>query len=618
MSSFFMTLFLFLSQLLPANFAEFELNYFFYGSSRFYYSKDRLDPFYIPPSFSQEYLGGSISAGGYLFFSFSKYFTLDFYIDTGEFLFAQRRDQSGQKFSVFLNEVDLLLSSQEQQELNDALDYCRQQAEKQKITTSLCSYYSPLFYESLFLRELYPTIYFHSSRWIGLSFGFYNKRIARSLIIDNYVIGVHFEADWSLHPSGKSPPLKWEIDAFLPDSSFTEYGKKSPTFHTKLSYILGEDSQIGLSFTYLYDGENLAGWSLLSLWQDFFTEQLNSLVSDSLEKRISLSCYANPSEQELNYLSQALPSSVSQYASSIYFQNCSFLPESRGHHFWLSIDGKWTWQGKVKIEGALAFYASQMTVGLPKEKTAIFPANSQNSSQTNPLTAGSLKNVGRRGREVLFNLPQTTDNNQNNSGQNGDNQTAQSEPEFFAAEKFPLKSFGLSLEFKITYYPIRPFSMAFFFLTATGGSFTSKEQRTLPIFMGISNQLRYTDMFFNNGISTYSAQRVLSSAGVFSKGYITPGLELSYKYPERVELTLVGALFWAYSPPPPLQSESQVNGGLFYGGEIDFRGTLKLLKWLSSVVQFALFFPGDFFIQSSPPPVSFQISVGLDFEFSSI
>jgi hypothetical protein len=90
---------------------------------------------------------------------------------------------------------------------------------------------------------------------------------------------------------------------------------------------------------------------------------------------------------------------------------------------------------------------------------------------------------------------------------------------------------------------------------------------------------------------------------------------------ERAKIKLTSALYWASDLPP--YKDPSGKSGQFYGGEINVIGSYNFRmaeaadKWmaLKPVVQIDFFFPGNFFAAGSPPPLMFQLMLGLDFSW---
>lgn len=135
--------------------------------------------------------------------------------------------------------------------------------------------------------------------------------------------------------------------------------------------------------------------------------------------------------------------------------------------------------------------------------------------------------------------------------------------------------------------------------------------------MGIIPQVRYSDIFFNGGINSYSSKRGLGISGVSGKGYIAPGFTIEYldgpSYFRKIDLKLTVAGFWALQPS--IYKDSSGRTGTFYGAEVNLVSGYKILPWLRPVAQVDFFFPGKFFASASPPTLMFQVLVGIDFLF---
>ncbi len=550
------------------------------GGVRFQYRKSSLNQFTSPPDFNEDRTGASFLLGLLGILRINDHVEFSFDIDMGELYLGHLKRGSTEGFSVLLNEFRLNLTESEQQSFQEQVELCKEQARKQGLPETECNNPSFLLNESLFLRELYMTLSTSAQQWLKLDFGLMNRVIGRAFVLDGFVLGMHFDVNWSKRVKEKRLPYRLEFDFFLPNATFTAEGKMSPVLHLKGSYVFRQRQQVSFFATYMYDGNNLAGKNLLPLWKDFLPRNLNDFILSKTGEQTNFSCNTTPNSDDLRILRNAYPEETQQTAEDnvlAYLDNvCNKLPSSTGHHVWLGFEGKWKWQNKLTIEGSAIVYLSSMTIGLPQGVS-----NFRSFENSTEGTGSS----GLRLQQEDTN----TDSLENNT------------------------FVGISFlgELQLTYNWTTPLSTSLFFLFAMGD--TLQERKTvLHAFMGIAPQVRYTDVFFNGGINSYSSRRGIGVSGISGQGYIAPGLKVHYYKEDYAEAKLTATAFWSVQDSvfPAKNGETPGN---FYGFELNLTGSFNITKWLKPVAQIDLFVPGNFFTPSLSPVIMFQALVGLDF-----
>ncbi|TNE48757.1 MAG: hypothetical protein EP343_15215 [Deltaproteobacteria bacterium] len=550
------------------------------GGVRFQYRKSSLNQFTSPPDFNEDRVGASFLLGLLGILRINDHVEFNFDLDMGELYLGHLKRGTTEGFAVLLNEFRLNLTESEQQSFQEQVELCKEQARKQGLPEAECNNPSFILNESLFLRELYMTLSTSAQQWLKLDLGLMNRVIGRAFVLDGFVLGMHLDVNWFKRVKEKRLPYRLEFDFFLPNATFTAEGKMSPVLHLKGSYVFRQEQQVSFFATYMYDGNNLAGKNLLPLWKDFLPRSLNDFILSKTGEQTSFSCNTTPSSDDLRTLRNAYPEETQQTAEDnvlAYLDNvCNKLPSSTGHHVWLGLEGKWKWRNKLTIEGSAIVYLSSMTIGLP-QGVSDFRSFENNTGSTG--TSGLRPQQEDTSTDIL----------ENNT------------------------FMGISFlgELQLTYHWTPPLSTSLFFLFAMGD--TLQERKTvLHAFMGIAPQVRYTDVFFNGGINSYSSRRGIGVSGISGQGYIAPGLKVHYYKEDYAEAKLTATAFWSVQDSvfPAKNGETPGN---FYGFELNLTGSFNITKWLKPVAQIDLFVPGNFFTPSLSPVIMFQALVGLDF-----
>lgn len=575
-----------------------------YGGLRFNYTKNFIN-LTSPPQFNAESIGGGVLAGTEMLGKLGPYVSIKAQIDMGELNFTQTRIGTTSTFGVYLNDYNLLLSAQEQQQIQQAVEQCKQEAREQGLPESDCETAHFLLRESLFIRQLHAIFSFERQQWTQLTVGMYKNQVGRAFILDGYVLGMRLDLNWTKRAGKQSVPWQLEFEAFLPDSSFTSEGKMSPVANLRFSFTRDKDRKVSLFATYMYDGNNLAGKLLLPLWQEYFMVYLSDQVRARAGDSISPSCLNGAftdSEKTsiMRSFSKTLQTTLEKYKQntgvdlldSFYTEMCGRLPSSSGHHGWFGLEGKWHWNHKFFLEGAAIVYASQIRLGLPKGALR-FRRDTRSSFR--PPTAPGTGDISQP-----LEVQQT--------------QTGATSVFDTTIEDRTLTGISFASELKFGYQWIPGLTTSAFLLFALGDSFRTNRTQ-VHAFMGIVPQIRYTDIFFQGGINAYSSRRGLGISGISGKGYVSPGLVVEYAsgpdYFRKANGKFTASAYWAIEPS--IYKDSTGRSGTFYGAEINLIGGYAFLSWLRAVGQFDFFFPGNFFAASDPVGVSFRVLVGLDF-----
>jgi len=551
---------------------------------RFQYTRNGVNFQSFPPSMDADVLGGSLLFGFLGLVEFHEKVEFSFTLDIGELMVGNRKAGVFSSSGLFINNILYTPTAEDVQNIKLLTESCKRQAKRQGVPESRCEEPHWLLQESFFLPELYFTFFLDDDLSVKLEIGSLEASIGNSFILDNYVLGIRLEADYTVLE--KAVPLKFQFAFMLPDNSFTTAGKSSPVAHLEVTYAPAKAKEIGAYFVYMRDGDNLAGNLLLPLWQDRVATRLSQNFQKSNSHFPVLSC--GPSnQQQLNAL-KSLLSKENQVAQKQCEQEneerkkrgeqpyacpaddineqfarkvCDVLPVSSGEHFWLGIKGKGH-TGKLSYRGNAVLYFSWMKLQIPKEPSE---------------------------QSLLEPLPQSE--------------------EKLNISDFRLKGLGVLLELEAKYNWTKALSSSMFFLYSSGDQWDG-ENGTVYTFIGIAPQVRHTNVFFNGGINSYSSRRGISVGGVSGAGYLTPGFSTAYEIESVVEAKATIAAIWA-----PAAFASKSTQGSFYGFEFNLMGSFRLLKWLEPVLQFDFFIPGSFFKEqdgSLPTPL-FQVLFGVNF-----
>ena len=577
------------------------------GGVRFFHLSGGLSQHTQPLHFERQMTGATFLLGALGLLHFNDQLELYATLDVGEiFLGSGQPDQSSDRSFWFLLNRWQLNATPQTQSLQTALQtQCEEQVKSLQqlgrtgISVNDCKLWPWYLQENFFLRELYVSFALDPKQAWKFQIGMMRRTLGNALLYDNYSLGIRFVVDLSKH-TNLSFPLQITLDAFLPDSSFTPEGKRSPVLHMAFQFTPLPPLRMEFFTTYLYDGNNLAGRLLLPLWQRLFSNEWNERIYKITGKNPQLSCEANPQQDALKAL---LPSDLRKEQEACeqenqarekrgetpiacpvderilipYEQSCT-IPDSTGHHVWFGVQASWKTK-RWQLRGLGILYLSWSKIGLPTSPQLRLP------------TAASAVSL-----QSLTLSPQQSPSPETPT----------------IADKF-LRGVGFTGELEWTYHWTPRLSSTLFLLFATGDQVESPGQTTFSTFMGIAPQPRYTNIFFNGGINSVSSRRGISIAGIAGTGTLAPGAWIRYEEKDRVLGQITVASLWSHVPPSTIGGETSV--GNFYGVELNLMGEWQATTWLRPVAQVDLFFPGSFFASPLRPPVVFQLQVGSNFVF---
>lgn len=513
--------------------------------TRFLWEENALNASRFPIQFDQQYIGGSLLAGFGLNVNWNNYISNNLQLDIGQFLIASQTIANESSFFIELNSATVY-SSPNPPESFDLLQY--------------------LLEESFYIRELAFTFAFNKERWVRLKAGMNALVLGRSLLYDNFSLGAQLTVNVKERGGKAALPLRWIFDAFLPDSSFTAAGKMSPVLHTRFDYIMPKDSYVGLFAAYVYDGNSLASTLLQPIFQESILVDLEDLYRSRYRRETQIEClvtYSRPevksphltikalnasaydnlqkcesgektcTEEQIAGYKETLSSPVEVQALQVDFnrqqarirsQNpdalsplqhynnaCSGLMESSGHHFWVGVQGD-VRLGRLRLEGSAILYASSVRLVLSRA----------------PIRSDSNTYQSRSNRTTRFNSQRTSTLRRSLLSPH---QNIPADPDATIVDDKFLTGVGFATELQATYDWHPMFSTSLFFVYASGDRVDINNKDTFHAFMGLSSQIRYTNIFFNGGINSSSSQRNISIAGLTGRGVIAPGVSLTFRVP---------------------------------------------------------------------------------------
>ncbi|TNE48756.1 MAG: hypothetical protein EP343_15210 [Deltaproteobacteria bacterium] len=557
-------------------------------------------------------LGGSLLAGTEMLIGLGRHVNIAFTFDIGGLELSQNLAQ-GSTLRATVGAIDLTQSAQAQEA---AIATCIASGTARgfpeaQVRTDCNNAYNPLnrmLLESFFIRQLATRVWLDKQNFAQMTAGMYTASLGRAFILDNYVLGVKFDLNWNRRTQNKLP-FQLEMEVFLPDSSFTENGKKSPVANLKFSYTKGEDRKLSLFASYLYDGNNLAGRILLPVIQDIYMFRISEIARSRAGDVINPECGQEggtfTAEQKT-----AIQRSFSKLAQDtvsdanldiLYREVCNQIPQSSGHHLWFGVEGKWTFNEKFFLAGAAILYYSQSQVGLPKGSLRYQPVTP--TRNTRPSQQFDGFRAQQTGQALKAQQASTGSDNSN--------------PFSVELSDENVTGLGFAGELAAGYRWFKGFTTSAFFLVWTGQSNQAQNINQVTSFFGILSQLRYTNVFFNGGVNAYSSQRFADLNSDSLRGYMAPGMVFSYTHNRNdrdlATIKLTTTAFWSFYPQ---LSGGNQGTGTFYGAEFNLNTEIVLLRWMKLVTQFDIFAFGDFY-PIKGTSVFFRAIVGLDFQFGS-
>lgn len=150
-----------------------------------------------------------------------------------------------------------------------------------------------------------------------------------------------------------------------------------------------------------------------------------------------------------------------------------------------------------------------------------------------------------------------------------------------------------------------------FFLMGSGDENPAsavRQERTLGTFLSIVPFIRRTNIFFNGGINESLSTRSFASAGHEGRGFIVPGLTLTWFATDWLLLELKSAYLRAYARQPAGFR------GRDYGWETDLTGYREVGKHVRLSVEADVLLPGSFFAseQEPDPDPAYRFVGGID------
>ena len=556
-------------------------------------------------------LSGNVLLGTELLFGLGRQASIAFTFDIGGLEISQNLAPDS-SLEATLGVFNLTQSSQQQQAaLNACIASGTARGFPEAQVTQDCNnsinYFNRVLLESFFIRQLAALVWLDNQEFARLTAGMYSTSLGRAFILDNFVLGVKFDLDWSRRKTNKLP-VQLEMELFLPDSSFTENGKKSPVANIRVSFKKDDDKKLSFFASYLYDGNNLAGRILLPVIQDIYMFRISEIARSRAGDVINPECGqdAGTFTAEQKRAIQRSFSNVAQDVVSddsldnLYSEICNQLPQSSGHHLWFGVEGKWNITEKFSLAGTAIVYFSQSQVGLPKGSLRYQPVQPTRNTRPDVQFDGFRANQTSQALTVM----------QENSGSDSSN------PFSVELQDENVTGLGFAGELTAGYNWGKGFQTSAFFLVWTGQSNQARDISQITSFFGILSQLRYTNVFFNGGVNAYSSSRFADLNSDSLRGYMAPGLVLSYTHSQKdtevASVQLTSTLFWSFYPQ---LSGGNQGTGTFYGAEFNLNGELRILRWMKMVAQFDLFYFGDFYPTQNT--VFFRAIVGLDFQWGS-
>lgn len=510
-----------------------------------------------PPTFRQDLSAASLQANGYLGVRFNRHILLAGFLDIGELAFGVRsRDGVSEGPSIVLNELKLNFDQQTQQRIQTAEANCRTWLSRQSLPAYECDLFSPALDESLFLRELYVQLDVGPKQAFRITLGMRERKIGEGHVFNAFALGVF--SSWDMRKLG-AIPMSLRFDVFVPNASFTPEGKLSPVVHAEATWHMGQASQVRLWAGYMYDGNQLAAKTMLPIWEEAAAARLNAAYRKQIVGAPFASCLVPLTPEQETAMSQVQLTTQSTLLDT-FSAACGAIPQSSGHHAWFGAYGLMK-AGGWKLEGSAILYLSGYEMAVPGL-----------SFSTLELNGNAVQNASVSGLGFL-----------------GEAKAA------YTIAK------GLQLEAQ--------------FLLSTGDEYDPLKDGYFA-FMGISPWRGYTKQFLDRIPINFNIQPGMGMGSIGGRGLVLAGGKLTYVRDRAVSLSLAGSVMWSLVGSSYVQDEPTA-GGQFFGAEATVQAQYNITKWLGLSLLSNLFFPGDFFSITNPPPVSFLMRVGMVFRFAS-
>ncbi|MBZ0252318.1 MAG: hypothetical protein K8I02_03170, partial [Candidatus Methylomirabilis sp.] len=119
--------------------------------------------------------------------------------------------------------------------------------------------------------------------------------------------------------------------------------------------------------------------------------------------------------------------------------------------------------------------------------------------------------------------------------------------------------------------------------------------RTYRSFLGITPFITRTNLFFNGGISSALSTRTFSVSGTEGRGFIVPGLTVSWEPLDALYLEYTFAYLRS------AEGRAAAGSGRVYGYENDLEASWRPLDWLTLSAEFDHLSTGDFYERDGLP-----------------
>lgn len=148
-----------------------------------------------------------------------------------------------------------------------------------------------------------------------------------------------------------------------------------------------------------------------------------------------------------------------------------------------------------------------------------------------------------------------------------------------------LRTRGYLLDINVDYLLTEQLTLTgFFFMTSGDGK---PQEGSFTAFYAINPYIDKTNIFFNGGIDSEFSSDQGGISGVQPAGVVTPGIKLSYRLNQQVEIKLIAAYLFTQRGP--------ARQGRVYGWETDIMGFYTLNENLQFFMEINAFKPGNYF-----------------------
>ena len=176
-------------------------------------------------------------------------------------------------------------------------------------------------------------------------------------------------------------------------------------------------------------------------------------------------------------------------------------------------------------------------------------------------------------------------------------------------EYLNLKTLGFALDLTASYQVSETLNVGGFLLYLSGDDnpYTpgaSGQDSSYGSFLGVVPYMTHTNLFFSGGMNETFSGRQATTAGINGRGVVALGPNVSWEIIDDLTAGATAAVLLA-----PVAS---LNGGKFYGVELDLEGQWAVLQWLKVSAEYDLLAPGSFFAHKT---VVHRFMLGLDLTY---